>query len=305
MTEICLTVDVEAAWLDHPQEQCNFDVESIITQLRAFEELLTQTEEELEQRIPVTWFVRCDDSVAYATQQKATGLLQRLEKFIERRTSQGDEIGFHPHLYSALPATGNEYEQIVRAGRQWGKFFGAPPKLTRIGEARMNADIAQALVDIGTQIDCSALPGKTYRGTTYSFDWSQSPTKPFFPTIEHPTRETLSPSKRAGYLEVPFAMMDIQADYDARPFRRYMNLAYKPKLFSASLLDNKSPSSAPLVTIAHLHEFFPAPKPHGLISHSPSALRENLRSLYSLEQSRTHTTISQAVSNWTARSNNL
>ena len=58
-----LTIDVEGDWTIFPNEQRIFNVESIIGNLKLLDEALLKAQDHFSNRIPITWFIRCDASV--------------------------------------------------------------------------------------------------------------------------------------------------------------------------------------------------------------------------------------------------
>lgn len=280
---IALTVDVEGEWFELPGEQGSFDVDRVLAAVRHLEVLLERMESRIEAKIPITWFIRCDDSVA-ATTGQPSGLLESLDRFILRRTDMGDEFGLHPHLYrcsqgkwASESVPDRQKEQIERASMAWEKYFGAGPKLSRLGEAVMNNTIASCLDELGIEIDSSALSGRKRYDSGFQFDWTSTPASPYRPSMQDYRRPAVNDEAAHGFIEVPFSMLPILGPQDREPIKRYCNLAFAPSLIKSAILKIDKPEC--LIAMVHPHELLSSSKPHPLIAHEPSSLEENIQNM--------------------------
>jgi hypothetical protein len=282
-TAIALTVDVEGEWFDLPGEQGSFDPNQVLMAVEHLESLLARIEFRLGTSIPITWFIRCDDSVAAVTGE-AAGLLQALDGFIQRRTNKGDTFGLHPHLYRLSqgkwgPETSPEkqQEQLERAALAWKKYFGARPKLSRMGEALMNNSLASCLDGLGIEIDSSALPDRKRFDSGFQFDWIGTPASPYHPSVEDYRRPAANQEVAHGFVESPFTMLPIFGPQDKQPIMRYCNLAFRPELIKHAAQSMEIPEY--VTAVVHPHELLPSDQQHPIIAHSPTALEENILQL--------------------------
>lgn len=284
-TVLALTVDVEGEWFELPGEQGSFDLNRLLMAVGHLETLLDRIESRFGTRIPITWFIRCDDSVAVTT-GIASGLLHSLDGFIQRRTHMGDAFGLHPHLYRLSqgkwePETSpdRQQEQVERAAEAWGKFFGSGPRLSRMGEAVMNDPLATCLAKLGIEIDSSALPGRKRFDNGFQFDWTGTPMLPYQPSVEDYRRPAAHQETAHGFIESPFTMLPILGPNDNEPIRRYCNLAFRPDLIKSAAQAIEMPEH--VVAVVHPHELLPSGQQHPIIAYNPAALEENLLQLSS------------------------
>lgn len=280
---IALTVDVEGEWFELPGEQGLFDIDRVLEAVQHLEKLLKFIETRIEAKVPITWFVRCDDSVAAATGQPS-GLLQSLDSFILRRANKGDEFGLHPHLYRydqgkwvSETNPDRQVEQIERASIAWGKYFGSGPKLSRMGEAVMNNSIASCLDKLGIEIDSSALSGRKRFDSGFQFDWTSTPNSPYYPSVEDYQRPAANGGAARHFTEVPFSMLSIHGPQDRAPIKRYCNLAFAPSLIKGAIQVMDKPEH--FVALVHPHELLSSSQQHPLIAHDPNSLVENIQNM--------------------------
>lgn len=283
LARIALTVDVEGEWFGLPGEQGFFDVKRAIAAVQHLELLLDRIDSSVETPIPVTWFIRCDDSVA-ATTGEASGLLQSLDKFIERRAAKGDEFGLHPHLYSCsegkwiperVPVL--QTEQLERAAMGWEKYFGSTPRLTRMGEAVMNNTIAKCLDVLGVEIDSSALSSRKRFDNGFQFDWTNTPSSPYHPSVEDYRRPAIGEESSRLFIEVPFTMLPIKGPQDKEAVKRYCNLAFNAELIQTALRSIEKPEF--IVAVVHPHELLISDHKHPLIAYDPTSIEKNITNL--------------------------
>lgn len=283
------TVDVEGAWLDLPQEQAHFNPQPIVKALAVLENELAHLEVFFEQKIPVTWFFRCDDSVAHSMGCEE-GLLIFFKEFIQRRKKMGDLFGLHPHFYKLRDRHSSQWEMeitpsgqrhlLLRAAQAWQRFFQEPPRLSRMGEAIMSLSIAQTLDEIGIQKDCTALSGRKRTGDGFFVDWLGAPEHPYRPCKYHYCQIGTHVASTFSFTEIPFSMIPIQASYDKSSLLRYFNLAYHSELIKNGLSYLKNKRS--IVSVVHPHEIFSEKKPGELITFQVKTIKENIQN--SLEQ---------------------
>ncbi|MFC1747408.1 hypothetical protein ACFL2V_01230 [Pseudomonadota bacterium] len=282
-TKITLTVDVEGEWFELPGEQGYFDIDKIVSAVEHLEALLDRIETDRDIHLPVTWFVRCDDSVAKASGDPS-GLLKALSAFIDRRSSKGDEFGLHPHLYrfnkgkwESETDPEKQKSQIERAAIAWKSFFGVGPKLSRMGEALMNDTVAHCLNRIGVEADASALSGRKRFDSGFQFDWLDTPSTPYCPSAEDYRIPAEAGNPELKFVELPFTMLPIKGPDDREPIKRYFNLAFKPDLIKDAL--GRTDRMTTVISVVHPHELQLTDQAHSLISYHPDSLEENISNI--------------------------
>jgi len=280
---ISLTVDVEGEWFELPGEQGSFDVNKLLKALQNLEILIDQLEYKIETKIPVTWFIRCDDSVAEIT-GKVSGLLFALDDFILRRTAKLDEFGLHPHLYRfdkgnwiSETDPNMQKEQIERAAIGWKSYFGSMPKLSRIGEAVMNNCIANILSELSIEIDSTALSGRKRFDNGFQFDWTGAPYSSYIPSKKDYRRSAIDREPAHSFVEIPFTMLPIIGALDESPIMRYCNLAFKPEVIQKAIREIYQPEN--IVAVVHPHELLSSNRQHALIAYQPKSLEKNIENL--------------------------
>lgn len=285
---IALTVDVEGHWDLQPQEQQNFDTAGIRTSLEHLERYLARAEEHFCQDIPATWFIRCDPSIA-AAMGAPENFLKHLDDFIERRRRKGDQFGLHVHFYGkdangrwiTETRVGRQAEQLDQAVDGWKRYFGAPPRISRMGECLMSNEIATALDHHGIMIDSTALAKRVRIEDGFHVDWGETPFLPYIPGKKD-YRVPVADNAEASYrfVEAPFSMLYVNAPYDKVPIRRYCNLCFKPECVEPGLVALKQERHLDrLIAIVHPHEVMRYPNKQSLLADDGEAILQNLRNI--------------------------
>lgn len=284
--EIAITVDVEGEWYGFPGEQSDFKVEALARNLENLENSLNAIEDTLSIKIPITWFIRCDDAIA-GQYGENTWLIGYLSDFIDRRSSKGDLFGIHPHLYSlrgdswaTTVEAGSQCDQIERAVIGWVKILGCIPKCSRIGEALMNDQIAELISEMGIKIDSTALPGRKRFDNGFQFDWEPTLNTPYYPSkADYRVTSSHLDGENLRFLEVPFTMLPMKSLTDNIFIRRYLNLAYKPNIVFEGLQMQEVHNQQKIISVLHPHEIGICNKKHPLISYDLNSIGENISNL--------------------------
>jgi hypothetical protein len=237
--------------------------------------------------LPVTWFVRADTQLRNLYGH-ASYLLDRHDALWRKLKDQGDEIGWHPHLYSAggdgsyrPERHDNRLVHQLRATHAELRAQGHEFASARMGEAVGSNAIMHTLAELGLRADSSAIPGRRRNDESRNFDWSPSPNAPYRPSVA----DYRVPGVPAlPILEVPMTVFPVQAPYDPTPLRRYANLAYRPAIFADAMKrwfesDISQAADAVLILILHPDELIPGPRDHPLYALTPDALPQNVDAL--------------------------
>jgi hypothetical protein len=237
--------------------------------------------------LPATWFIRADGQLR-EVYGRASYLLDRHDTLWRRLKDQGDEIGWHPHLY-ALARDGSfgperDDDRLARQLRETHaelKTSGYEFASVRMGEAIGSNIVMRTLAELGLRADSSAIPGRRRNDESRVFDWSCSPNFPYRPSVA----DYRAPGLPAlPILEVPMTAVPVQAPYDSRPLARYANLAYRPEIFADAIerwfeTDIDGATHKVLTLILHPDELMPGSPDHPLYALTPDALRQNIEAL--------------------------
>jgi len=232
--------------------------------------------------IRFTFFIRADNQVK-ANFDRINALFYRYRPFWLKVQQEGDEIGWHPHLYRLrgnlwMPQTdGPGVERQLKncfVELPMDEFYIAS---ARIGEGMMTNYAINTLDKIGIKADSTALPGRMRNDEERRFNWLKAPVHPY-----HPSRfDYASPGMPGGnltLLEVPFTMVTTMAPYDKEPLKRYLDLSIDPTILGPGL--KEALRSTPF-TVAVIHPSFllGETSDHELLSPGSDAVKQNIANL--------------------------
>ena len=200
-----------------------------------------------------TWFLRIDPEVDQFAQQ--TSLLAPL-------LAAGHEIGWHYH------GPLKRIREYAREARR--RALDA----SRIGFGRCSNQVMRTLAAAGFDLDSTAMPRPAYPWSRRGVDWSISPQTPYRPSVAD-YRIPGHPS--LPIVEVPISCTLVRAPGDNQEVIRYVNPAYHPQLFSASL-GQWLAGRQELVTITHPYELCGG-RAHDLLSFRARAFEENVEAI--------------------------
>jgi hypothetical protein len=155
---------------------------------------------------PITWLIRCDDSVRFCTGDFASGYTLKKDLW-QQLLNSGHEIGWHMHLLSfSAGATGFDFDPdpawLTAAYEALSQHVAV--RATRIGWDYGSNTLFRRLDGLGIWVDFSALPGNIawFRAgrKTLVADWLRAPTEPYRPSA-HDYQGGGRPSLRM--LEIP------------------------------------------------------------------------------------------------------
>ena len=244
---------------------------------------------DFELKVKFTWFVRVDDHVAFYHDDPCY-LLNKYSEMWEHRRKAGDEIAWHPHIYSYENKTwGSEtnphkVEEILKRNSLAFALCESSPRICRIGEAWFDNNVAKLLDDIGIICDSTAMPGRLRQDEFRTLDWRATPQLPFHPSINDYRIPGTDPR---NYLEVPMSMIKVKAPYDTEPYFRYVDLSFHHALMKKGLNEFIEKSSL-LVSMTHPSGVLSSLSPehgHGLISFDLDNYYNNL--YYIVKQAQT------------------
>jgi len=247
-------------------------------------EVLRTCTDDFESAPRSTWFVRVDGQLA-TLYGDAGYLLERYGVLWRRCLDQGDEIGWHPHLCKVEDGEWRQETEdmaLVEALKEgYGviRQKGLLPISSRIGEAFCSDVILATLDELGILCDSTAMPGRVRKDGERHLDWEATPQQPYHPSRSDYRQPGLEP---LSLLEVPMSMVQIKAEYDDRPLRRYVDLSFRHKALKAGLRSYLRDAKL-LVTVTHPCAVLPGitERRHGLLSFDIREFKRNLDFIFS------------------------
>lgn len=263
---------------------------------------------------PLTWYVRADGQLEHAY-GSVRYLLDEYAEFWQKAMNRGDELGWHPHLYT-LPEDDSQPEIITDPKRAipeleriWQQIRDIPFdfKSFRMGESWHTAETLALIEQFGFSIDSSAISGRDDSASEHPRNWSETPNRPYYPDKYSPRLE----GQKRDLLEIPMNSWFYQASYDKAPKLRYLNPCIHSDLWEQALnrwktsLDESD--NTVWVMILHPVEAMPRKDRDFLYAFSLETMQGNLREMEAVIKDAGHnvewTTLSDAASKW--RNDNL
>ncbi len=260
-------------------------------------------------RVPMTWFVRADGQLE-SILGNAAYLLETYDTFWTNVKKAGDEVAWHPHLYTqripkddAVIIT-DPHQAKEELERLWNALrIIVPATAFRNGEGWHLPETYAAVERLGFRCDSTAIPGRT-GGTGHPMNWTGAPNQPYFPD----SIDLCKAGQARSLLELPMNTWHLQAPHDASSRLRYMNPAVHPHLFANALKNwenacKVSPADLLIwVMIFHPDEVLATQGNDALYSRSTQALSANLismaESLRRLGHDFEWVTVSDAAERW-------
>lgn len=296
---ICITIDTDPDGLNtHDPDRHSLVWDGLQFAFDKFHDYLPD--------VPLTWYVRADGQLerAYGS---AEYLLDTHADFWRKAIQSGDELGWHPHLYTVedVPQIITDSAQAVdELSRIWEILqhseFDFPT--FRMGEAWHTPQTMNLLEQIGFTVDSTAIPERDDSATGHPRNWSGTPNHPYYPA----KNEIRLAGEKRSLLEVPMNSWYFKASYDKAPKLRYMNPCIHADLWQQAL--NWWEAHLPYNPlhiwnlILHPAEAMLHEKPDLLYAYSLDVMCENLRTLITHIEKRGdsahYTTIAQAANQW-------
>lgn len=296
---ICLTIDTDPDGLSTQNpDRKSLAWDGLHFAIEEFHAALTD--------IPLTWYVRADGQIEQAY-GSVTYLFEQHRDFWDAALGRGDELGWHPHLYTI-----EEEPQIIRESGQavhelrriHEKVQEVPFPLPtfRMGEGWHTPQTLNLIEEMGFGVDSTAIPGRDDSATGHPRNWAGTPNQPYFPA----THDIRIAGEQRLLLEAPMNSWYIQASYDAAPRLRYMNPCVHQDLWEQGLdwWEDHIPQATLYIwdLILHPIEAMPQPKSDLLYAYSLQTLRENLDLFVQRIEERgdtaLFTTLARAAHNW-------
>jgi hypothetical protein len=190
---------------------------------------------------PITWLIRSDASVRFATGDFASGYTTR-RKLWETLVADGHELGWHMHLMSFDNRFGDfefdpDPEWLSDAYRALSAYYNV--QSTRTGWDYANNALFQKFEALGILVDFSALPGNLswlpVGQQTLFVDWSHCPEEPY-----HPSPADYQRPGNLNLLEIPIT----QFPNSIVGMARRVAMRVKNRCFAMSGMRNKTKTVA-------------------------------------------------------------
>lgn len=230
---IALTIDTDPDGLNtHDPDRRNLVWDGLHFAMEQFHDALPDW--------PLTWYVRADGQLehAYGT---ARYLLDEYADFWQKAVARGDELGWHPHLYTvpeddSQPQIITDSQQAVaELKRIWSIIEDVPFDLPtfRMGEAWHTVETLNLIESLGFEVDSTAIPGRDDSASDHPRNWKDAPNQPYYPAQDDICRS----GETRPLLEVPMNSWYFKASYDKVPKLRYMNPCIHTDLWEQALDD--------------------------------------------------------------------
>lgn len=303
---IALTIDTDPDGLNtHNPNRRELNWAGLEFAIQNFHEVLSD--------YPLTWYVRADGQLEHAY-GSVHYLLDTYIDFWRKVIVQGDELGWHPHLYT-VPDT-NSQPQIITDNMQavdeltriWDNIKDIPFDFPtfRMGEGWHTAETMNLVEELGFRVDSTAIPERDDSASGHPRNWRGTPNRPYYPDKQTPRLE----GAERNLLEIPMNSWAFQASYDKAPKLRYMNPCIHAELWQQAVKhwkENLQPQENYFWTmILHPSEGMPHYEPDLLYSYSLDCVRENLEyfanTISELGHIATYTTVSEIAKLWRQQS---
>ncbi|CAG0969864.1 MAG: hypothetical protein OIN86_14260 [Candidatus Methanoperedens sp.] len=285
---IALTIDVDSDFFDSSLSQPmkgEMQWNGIETGIPLLVETFKKYKDSFGNPVKITWFIRVDNQLK-GIYEHAAYLLIKYRKLWEKFEENGDEIGWHPHLYRKLEGkwiqeTRPSYiKQDLKESYKAMIEAGFCPICSRIGEAFHSNEIMIELFRLGIKIDSTAMPGRVRIDTERHIDWKGTPYGPYYPSM---TDYRLPGKKgdRIGILEVPMSMIETKTEYDKKSLKRYVDLSFRNHVMKDGL-EAHIRNNDYLLSISHPSTILPLYNiNHPLVSYDIAEVEKNLNTIIS------------------------
>ena len=233
-------------------------------------EQLRSIEDSFGNEMKFTWFVRADNQLK-EIYGNAGYLLDRYSHLWKLLLKEGDEVGWHPHIYRRLNSgkwtlekrDDHLKQKLVESYEAVTRRFSITS--ARMGECFHNNTTIALFESLGIKVDSTALPNRKRNDTERFFDWSCTPNHPYYPSkLDY--RVPGKGEDQLNILEVPMTTIKIKTNYDEVPLDRYLNLGFHVHLMRDDIKKLVRKRDI-LVAVTHPYELVSIyPKKHPLIS---------------------------------------
>ena len=255
---IAITLDVESDFFDASlfagKNRGNLQWKGIEEGIPLLVKTLRGYQDNFGNSLKFTWFVRADNQLR-DVYGHAAYLLKKYEHIWKTLIENGDEIGWHPHLYEKL---GERWAQETRPACLIDNLqqsyqavieVGLSPVSSRIGEGLSSNEVMNELAELGIKVDSTAMSERVRMDNERSINWQGTPPYPYYPSRAD-YRIAGEGKDRVGILEVPMSMIETKVEYDKYPLRRYVDLSFHNSAIKKGLQTHIRTSDH-LVSVTH------------------------------------------------------
>ncbi len=207
-------------------------------------------------------------------------LLKEFCKVKDSFVSKYDEIGMHcliPNFINLRNCKKKVVEKYIENSINLFNNFSLKPISNRTMGCTASNDLISVLAEFGFKVDSSSIPNRK-RTRQIEFDWSDTPTNPYYPSLSDYRISGKGNSDSQKILEVPLSTILTKTSYDKLPVSRYLDLCFNHKIISKYLKDVISRNHY-LVTIIHPHELLQKPKKLDLYAKSILDFSDNVKTM--------------------------
>lgn len=234
--------------------------------------LAVMLKKKFKRHVPISWFVRIDDE----TKKEFSGyegILKKNNKLFYKLKKLGGMFYIHPHLYTYdkkknlwlqdLDDKKNilQLSKIIKASK---KFKLIKNKVIRIGGHFFSKKILEFLIEKRYIIDSTSLPGRV-GNIRKPFNWKKSKKELHYLKIKN---------KKGKIIEAPPTMIKIKANYDKKPYNRYLDLTFKHSLMK-KYINSVKLSNYYIMTLSHPTQFVKKAR-HGLLCYGVENYLKNI-----------------------------
>lgn len=304
---ICLTIDTDPDGLNtHTPDRANLLWDGLHFAMERFHQALPE--------LPLTWYVRADGQLesAYGSVRY---LLDSYGDFWTEAIKRGDELGWHPHLYT-VPQDGSQPQIITESSaavaelsRIWEAIKDYPLAMPsfRMGEAWQTSETLNLIEKLGFTVDSTAIPNRDDSASGHPRNWKDAPNQPYYPQRD----DIRKAGQERPLLEVPMNSWYFQAPYDQAAKLRYMNPCIHTALWEQALdswevnIKQNKAEYYLWVLILHPAEAMPHAQNDQLYGYSLDILQTNLglfvKKIKHLGHKHTFSTLVESSNQWRNR----
>ena len=225
MLKIVICCDVDHDVLGYNIPATRFDVYKqklgwkSINNVQEIKKICNSIKDSKSNTAKITWFIRSDEHLKIIFNDYAYPLKNFWDLWKQLR-HQGDEIGWHPHLWRWSNQNRCWYQEV--SDNRWishclengyKEFIELTKSVTsvRMGWGFHNNFTMKKINDLGLIADLSASPGLKHSGSPDErgshflncYDWSITPEQPYYPSKQDYRRPVKNNKKSLDILEIP------------------------------------------------------------------------------------------------------
>ena len=223
MVAICCDVDPDVLGYNIPATKFHVYKEKLgwkgLDNIPKIKEICNSVKDRESEGAKITWFIRSDEQMKIIFDDYVYPL-KKFRNLWKELEHQGDEVGWHPHLWRWGKQNKCWYQEV--SDNKWinhclenghKKLLKFAKNLTsvRMGWSFHNNLTMKKINDLGLTVDLSASPGLKHEGSPdergshflNEYDWTTTPQKPYFPSEKDYRRPPKNKEQSLKILEIP------------------------------------------------------------------------------------------------------